>query len=163
MNLTGWVIGITAAIAVSTLADIILADGNTKKFVKSVTALIVFAVIISPLPKLFGGSFDAETVLSESQNKQYLAEIAISKAEFGAENLERKLDSAGIKDAVVIIHLTGYGADSEIAAVIVDISASRDVSAGDAEIKAFAAAYLSVDTNKVFITGREHGEDQGTD
>ncbi len=163
MSLTAWVISITAAIAVGTLADIILADGNTKKFVKSVTALIVFAVIIAPLPKLFGGSFDAETILSETENQQYLAEVAISKAEFKAENLERKLESIGVKKAEVVIHLTGYDSDSETAAVIVDISASGSVSASDSEIKAFAAAYLSVDTNKVFITGRNDGKNQGTD
>ena len=46
MSISGWVMSVTSAIAVGTLADIIIADGGTKKFVKGIAALIVFATNI---------------------------------------------------------------------------------------------------------------------
>lgn len=157
MNLTGWVMSVTAAIAVSALADIVIADGNTRKFVKSATALIVFAVLIAPIPALIKNADYTDSFVAEYVDDEYLYQSSVSKARFGAENLKKRLELLDIHDAEVSVHLTGHGSECEIAAAVIDISASGNVLATDAEIKAFAASYLNVDSNKVFITGRKYG------
>ena len=163
MNFSGWVMGVTAAIAVTALADIILADGNTKKFVKSITALIVFAVMISPIPALFGGSFEPAALIEEYQNEDYMIETALARAGFRAENLKKRLETVGVSGAEVTIHLGGFSVSDDIAAVVIDLSAAEGAVLSDAEIKAIAGAYVGVEANTVYITGRIDGKDQGTD
>lgn len=47
-----WVMSIVGAIVLTILIDVIISDGEMKKYVKGITSLIVLSIIITPLPKL---------------------------------------------------------------------------------------------------------------
>ena len=47
-----WLLKITGVIALSTLSSLLIPNGQTKKYVKGIFALITLFVLVSPLPKL---------------------------------------------------------------------------------------------------------------
>lgn len=157
MSISGWVIGVTAAITVGTLADIVMADGSTKKFVKGVSALIVFAALIAPIPKLLGGdiSFD---IVEEMADEDYLQDLDRNYAESRADLFAESLKRDGFGEAVVSLH-TGAGDESgKAVAAVITLSPEtfdEEVSLEEAEIsvRKKAAVYFSIPENMVIIVG----------
>lgn len=52
-----WLLKITGVIALSTLSSLLIPNGQTKKYVKGIFALITLFVLVSPLPKLLKSDF----------------------------------------------------------------------------------------------------------
>ncbi len=56
--MSGWVLSVTAVICLTVLLDIIMSDGQMKKYVKGIVSIIVIFVIITPLASIAVGEFD---------------------------------------------------------------------------------------------------------
>lgn len=56
--MSGWVLSVTAVICLTVLLDIIMPDGQMKKYVKAIVSIIVIFVIITPLASIAVGEFD---------------------------------------------------------------------------------------------------------
>lgn len=56
--MSGWVLSVTAVICLTVLLDIIMPDGQMKKYVKGIVSIIVIFVIITPLASIAVGEFD---------------------------------------------------------------------------------------------------------
>lgn len=56
--MSGWVLSVTAVICLTVLLDIIMPDGQMKKYVKGIVSIIVIFVIITPLTSIVVGEFD---------------------------------------------------------------------------------------------------------
>ena len=56
--MSGWVLSVTAVICLTVLLDIIMPDGQMKKYVKGIVSIIVIFVIITPLASIAVGDFD---------------------------------------------------------------------------------------------------------
>lgn len=54
--MSGWIMGIVGVIALATLADILLPEGETAKYIKGFLAIFVVAAIIAPIPFLLNSS-----------------------------------------------------------------------------------------------------------
>mgnify|MGYP000192960310 CR=1 FL=1 len=52
-----WLLKITGVIALSALSSLLIPNGQTKKYVKGIFALITLFVLVSPLPKLLKSDF----------------------------------------------------------------------------------------------------------
>lgn len=63
-----YIMSVVGAVCLSSLSDIILPDGETKKYVKGVLALIVFAIMITPVPKLVNQEFSLSDFVYEEQS-----------------------------------------------------------------------------------------------
>ena len=48
--MSGWIMGIVGVIALATLADILLPEGETAKYIKGFLAVFVVAAIVAPIP-----------------------------------------------------------------------------------------------------------------
>ena len=55
--MSGWVLSVTAVICLTVLLDIIMPDGQMKKYVKGIVSIIVIFVIITPLASIAVGEF----------------------------------------------------------------------------------------------------------
>ena len=56
--MSGWVLSVTAVICLTVLLDIIMPDGQMKKYVKGIVSIIVIFVIITPLASIAVGELD---------------------------------------------------------------------------------------------------------
>ncbi len=56
--MSGWVLSVTAVVCLTVLLDIIMPDGQMKKYVKGIVSIIVIFVIITPLASIAVGEFD---------------------------------------------------------------------------------------------------------
>ena len=52
--MSGWVLSVTAVVCLTVLLDIIMPDGQMKKYVKGIVSIIVIFVIVTPLASLAG-------------------------------------------------------------------------------------------------------------
>ncbi len=77
---SSWARGIVIAVVVSTIIEMILPNGSSKKYVKSVIGIYILFVIISPVAKKITGKVDVNEILSDYEKKAEIAE----------ENFERK-------------------------------------------------------------------------
>ena len=59
--MSGWIMGIVGVIALATLADILLPEGETAKYIKGFLAVFVVAAIVAPIPFFF----DSETAVED--------------------------------------------------------------------------------------------------
>ncbi len=53
-----WIFSIVGIGAIGILLDVLMPEGETNKYIKSIFALITICVVISPLPKLVGQKLD---------------------------------------------------------------------------------------------------------
>lgn len=56
--MSGWVLSVTAVICLTVLLDIIMPDGQMKKYVKGIVSIIVIFVIITPVASIAVGELD---------------------------------------------------------------------------------------------------------
>lgn len=157
MSISEWVMSVTSAIAVGTLADIIIADGGTKKFVKGIAALIVFAALIAPIPALFGGELDFDPA-ELTQDNEYLQEIDRSYLEGRTKIFSDSLEKEGLGKTVVNVHSGSGEAAGEAVCVVVTLypdTFTRDMTFEEAEtaVKIKAEAYFSLPQNMVIVVG----------
>lgn len=59
--MSGWIMGIVGVIALATLADILLPEGETAKYIKGFLAVFVVAAIVAPIPFFL----DSETAVED--------------------------------------------------------------------------------------------------
>lgn len=64
---TGWVLQIVGVVILSVLVDIIIPEGQTSKYIKSIFSVVVILVIVSPIPKLISMEFSVEEVFKDEQ------------------------------------------------------------------------------------------------
>lgn len=121
-----WIMSIVGVICLTALADIIMDDGETKKYVKCVCSLIVFAVIIAPIPKIFSNdsdindvflSFDADENIYENNN--FVAKIKEKQLENYKLRCLEIFSEKGIEN-IIITPVVIYGQDIEITQIVVD-------------------------------------------
>lgn len=90
MNLSSWILSITGIVVLTLIVDILLPEGQTAKYIKSIFAVITVFVIVFPLPKLFseGISFDKqfESDGAAHVDETYLENLGAYRADY-IENL----------------------------------------------------------------------------
>lgn len=124
--IANWIMSIVGIICLSTLADVIMDDGETKKYVKCVSALIVFTVIIAPIPKLFSENMSTsdvfnsfETNSSIYENNDFVAKIKEKQLESCKSRCLEVFSEKGIEN-IIITPIVLYGQDIEVTQIVVD-------------------------------------------
>lgn len=125
--MSSWLIGITGAILLTTLIDVLMAEGETKKYVKGVAALLVFAAIIAPLPSLFNKEWSldygsAGVVETPMENDTYLERVYMERYKNYELVIQNKLKAAGISEATVRIDIRYYGGAVSVDFVTADLT-----------------------------------------
>ena len=107
-----WILSIVGSIVLSTLIDVMLTDGETKKYVKGICSLIVFSIILAPLPNIISNDsyvgIEFENNSTEtSVNVDFLYDFERRRAESIKNLCIVELKEKGI-DKVEIVPVVSY-------------------------------------------------------
>ncbi|MBQ2714260.1 MAG: stage III sporulation protein AF [Clostridia bacterium] len=103
-----WILKIIGIGAIGVLLDVLMPEGDTNKYIKSVFALITVFVVVSPLPKLFGAKLEFDDLffnqnLSVSVDEGFLDYVYEQKYEDKEDLLEKRiLGKYGVETRVKI-------------------------------------------------------------
>ncbi len=105
--MSGWILSIVGMVLTVTLAEIMLPEGQTAKYVKGVISLMVVYVVLLPIPTLLHTKFDVKgffnfSSASYESDPAFIQIIKEDKQSVLSESLtavfrEKGLNSAGVK------------------------------------------------------------------
>ena len=95
-----WVVTVAGIAILSVLCDVILPEGQTRKYVKTVFGVVVTFVIVQPLLGLFSGNFSllwstSDGVESNIQ-EQYVESVNARQNQIAAKYVKSTLDADNI-------------------------------------------------------------------
>lgn len=129
-----WLMKITGVIALSTLSSLLIPNGQTKKYVKGIFALITLFVLVSPLPKLLKSDFSGfpnafDTVSELEIDETFLYGVATNAYKTQERNIEKFLKEKGIESKVKFVVKSETSSEIDYVNVILsDKSFERDKS-----------------------------------
>ena len=145
-----WLLKITGVIALSALSSLLIPNGQTKKYVRGIFALITLFVLVSPLPKLlksdFSGFPNAFDTASELEiDETFLYGVATNAYKTQERNIEKFLKENGIEAKVKFVVKSETSSEIDYVNVILsdksferDKSNSIDIGALKSEISKFS-------------------------
>lgn len=145
-----WLLKITGVIALSTLSSLLIPNGQTKKYVKGIFALITLFVLVSPLPKLLKSDFSGfpnafDTVSELEIDETFLYGVATNAYKTQERNIEKFLKEKGIESKVKFVVKSETSSEIDYVNVILsdksferDKSNSIDIGAMKNEISKFS-------------------------
>lgn len=156
-GLSAWIMSITGVVCLGALADVLMAEGSTKKYVKGIVALIVFAAILAPIPAILNGEFDFSTDNSSSSaDNAFITEVTETRYRNAEAALESALAARGYEGASVRIYL-GYGKEvPEVVAVVVDITSAVIIGENEninikEDVAGYTASALGIEPARVTV------------
>lgn len=129
-----WLLKITGVIALSTLSSLLIPNGQTKKYVRGIFALITLFVLVSPLPKLLKSDFSGfpnafDTVSELEIDETFLYGVATNAYKTQERNIEKFLKEMGIEAKVKFVVKSETSSEIDYVNVILsDKSFERDKS-----------------------------------
>lgn len=132
--MVAWLLKITGVIALSTLSSLLIPNGQTKKYVKGIFALITLFVLVSPLPKLLKSDFSGfpnafDTVSELEIDETFLYGVATNAYKTQERNIEKFLKEKGIEAKVKFVVKSETSSEIDYVNVILsDKSFERDKS-----------------------------------
>ena len=93
-----WVLTVAGVAILSVLCDVILPEGQTRKYIKTVFGVVVSLVIIQPLVGLFSNGLSESVFGSESVSaqQQYLDSVANRQNQYSLRTVAQLLEAKGI-------------------------------------------------------------------
>lgn len=122
--LSGYLLSIVGVVLLTVLIDLILPDGKMAKYVKSVMAIVVVAVIISPIAKLtttdfdFGKLFSTTTYQVDQVILDNITNLSVAEYE---RDLEKNLASLGYEDVHISLIVENKDGTQIIKYIYVDL------------------------------------------
>lgn len=102
-----WIFSIVGIGAIGILLDVLMPEGETNKYIKSIFALITIFVVISPLPKLVGQkinvNFFENTTTAVDVDSKFVKNVYLTRY----EKMERQIETS-------IYSVTGENVEVEI-------------------------------------------------
>lgn len=145
-----WLLKITGVIALSTLSSLLIPNGQTKKYVKGIFALITLFVLVLPLPKLLKSDFSGfpnafDTAVELEIDETFLYGVATNAYKTQERNIEKFLKENGIEAKVKFVVKSETSSEIDYVNVILsdksferDKSNSIDIGALKSEISKFS-------------------------
>lgn len=107
MNFSAWVLSIVGIVLLTLIVDIVLPDGQTGKYIKSVLAIITVFVIASPVPSLISGDIDIGSVVSDYDaaevDETFLQDLFDARVEILKNTLAAEFEKSGIEKVEITI------------------------------------------------------------
>lgn len=121
-----YVMSIVGCICLTILIDLLLQDGETKKYVKGISSLIIFSVILAPLPQFISSSevlsneysIDKNDMITY-QNQDFLYQIKQKECEKNIITAKELLKKDGVFGVDIEVVLS-YGTEINILKIIAD-------------------------------------------
>ncbi|MCM1043837.1 MAG: stage III sporulation protein AF [Corallococcus sp.] len=129
-----WAISVVGIILLTVLCDVVVPDGETNKYIKTVTSLIAVFVMLSPLPKLLNGDVDLDVIFPETSvangiQNNYLEYVKKENCENTIRICTTAIEKEGICNAQITVTI---GTTMALEHIDVDLSEAifnKDMSA----------------------------------
>lgn len=125
MNLSAWALSIVGIVLLTLIVDIVLPEGETNKYIKSVFAVITVFVIASPIPSLFNGNFNFDDFVAEENasavDGAFLEELFVQRAEAIEKELLQVYVKEGVDKVEVDVIYSGDDMKFTIEKILLDI------------------------------------------
>lgn len=160
----GWIMSIVGGICLTTLIELVLQDDETKKYVKGIVSIIIFTIILAPIPKILTSNNDtsltySEQIVSEETtlNDEFLYKISEKQYEIIKNNTLSLLEERGYENIDINI-LLEKNYNPKIIAIIVNLEKvvinNKDENIDIVkEIKSCIATQFNVDDQIVQVIG----------
>ena len=112
--MTGWILSIVGTVLTITLAEVMLPEGQTAKFIKGVISLMIIYVVIAPIPALLRSKIDINSFFdfssaSYESDQAFIEIIKEDKQSALSNELNAAFEERGLTSASVIVLLDdGY-------------------------------------------------------
>lgn len=123
-EISAWIMSIAGISVLSVIVDLIMPNGQTKKYIKGIFAFVIVFVIISPLPSLLNKNFKIDDIFQEkiSIQEDYIYEINRIKIENLKESILKDLNITGVTGVEININANIFTNELEINTIFVDLS-----------------------------------------
>jgi stage III sporulation protein AF len=153
MNFSAWVLSIVGIVILTLIVDIILPEGQTNKYIKSVFAVITVFVIALPIPSLFNGDIDIGGVLKNEQagviDTAFIENLMQERAAVVKDELLKEYKTNGIDNVEVEI---SYKADVKFNIEKIFINVKNSVIVGSDKNINIKEKVLSITINLLDIS-----------
>ena len=108
--MTGWIVSVCGLALITVLCDVIVPDGNTKKYIRTVIGIVLSFTILLPI----AGFFETDFVVGSSQNAEiaiqqdFLEGITAQKQLARVQKVQKVIDDIGIECSSVTIESNDY-------------------------------------------------------
>ena len=120
MNFSAWVLSIVGIVLLTLVVDIVLPEGQTGKYIKSVLAIITVFVIASPVPTLLSGDIDVSGVMSDYDAADVDEAFLQDLFETRKDTLESEFAEEGVSGVKIDISYEKDGYVFEIKKILLD-------------------------------------------
>ncbi|MDY3658844.1 MAG: stage III sporulation protein AF [Eubacteriales bacterium] len=124
-GISSWIMAVVGISVLGVLVDLVMPDGQTKKYIKGVFAFIVVLVIISPLPSLLNKEFSINDIFEENAiviQEDFVYQVNRDRLETLENMIEADLKEQGISNISIKISANIFTNKMKIEAVFVDLS-----------------------------------------
>ena len=98
-EISSWLLSIAGIVLLGVLTEFVLPDGQMNKLVKVVFSFVTLFVIIMPLPKLLGKTYELESYFAEQPiQEHYLEQVNLDQLNALTKQLNEEVCSAGLKN-----------------------------------------------------------------
>ena len=121
---SGWVLSIVGMCVLSVLIELILPEGQTRKYINAIYSFFLIVVIIAPLPKLVRGDFDFEKIITTEEvelQEDFIYQMNRNKLDTLSDEIENELKERGVEGVQVMISADIFSNNLVIEAVFVDL------------------------------------------
>ena len=120
--MSGYILSILGIVLLGIIIDIIIPNGNINKYIKSIYAIFVVAVIISPLTKVLNCEHDFSIKYDDFEISQELLNyIYNARVDNLEEDIMNILESNGISGIVININFSSENNELSYHSCLVDI------------------------------------------
>lgn len=92
MDFSAWILSIVGVAAITLIVDILLPEGETAKYIKSVFGILTVFIIAMPLPGILGEEVDFSAVFEESGAVSVDYEFVDQLNEMRIRNMETSIE-----------------------------------------------------------------------
>ena len=124
-SVSSWILSIAGVICLSVIAEFILPDGQTNKYVRGIFSFVILLIIMSPLPKLLKKDFDLSKIFdyksSIKADEDYLYQINLDKLAYYKSEIEKDIKSHGYDNVQVYLNCNIRDKNMEFKSITVDL------------------------------------------
>lgn len=121
-EISSWLLSIAGIVLLGVLTEFVLPDGQMNKFVKVVFSFVTLFVVIMPLPKLLGRTYELENYFADQTlQEHYLEQVNLDQLNTLTKELNEEVSSSGLKNVEISIGGDIFGDKLEIYKITADL------------------------------------------
>ncbi len=159
-----WIISIVCVVVLTVIFDLLLTEGETKKYIKGIMSAVVIVVIIAPLPGVLKKDINISEVFQQdgevTQDVDLLFRLYSAQYHGKERQIENYIEEKGISGCSVSINFSYNAAATEITNVIVSAQNAvisekgKNIIINEVIVEAVKRT-LSVQEERIMIYGKD--------